>query len=147
MSSKRGFTLIETLVATLIMVTGLIAVAGLFSYSVRTNLFSEQVTTGVLLANSKMEEFRGVVRATDLATGGGLDVLSPTTNYFEYVSISEEGVVTADTVTSTAPFLRLWEISGDNPRRITVSIYAQNSGISGRPIELVRTTTELTNGF
>jgi hypothetical protein len=115
--------------------------------SVRTNLFTEQATTGVLLANTKMEEFRTTLNIANLPPGGGLDATAPTVNHFEYLSISDAGVITADTVTTTAPYLRLWQISGSNPRLVTVSVYAQNSGISGDPIELVRTTTELTNGF
>ena len=147
MSNNRAFTFIETLIATLIMAAGLTGAAAIFSYSVRTNLFSEQVTTGVLLANTKMEAFHNSPKVTDFPVGGGLDASSPSPGYFEYISISPTGAVTADTVSTAAPYIRLWQITGSNPRLVTVSVHAQNSGISRLPIELVRTTTELTNGF
>ena len=147
MSSKRGFTLIETLIATAILVTGLLTVAAIFSYSARTTLYTEQMTTGVLLTNTKMEALRAITPISNLNTGGGLNSSSPTANYFEYVSISTSGAITANTSTTTAPYLRLWQIAGTNPRLITVSVYAQRSGVSGQAVELIRTTTEVTNGF
>ena len=146
MSSNRGFSLPETLIATVVLVTGLLAVASLFSYSIRTNMYTEQMTTGILLANTKMEGLRATGMA-GLTAGGGLNSASPTANYFEYVSISTSGALTTDTVTTTAPYLTLWMISDANPVIITVAVYAQRGGVSGQMAELIRTTTSLTSGF
>ena len=146
MSSSRGFTLVETLVATAVLVTGLMAVAALFSYSIRTNMYTEQMTTGILLANTKMEGLRAS-GLSGLTVGGGLDSSSPTASYFEYTTISSSGALTTDTVTTTAPYLTLWMIAGTNPRLVTVAVYAQRSGVTGNMTELMRTTTNLTNGF
>ena len=146
MSSSRGFSLIETMIATVVLVTGLLAVASLFSYSIRTNMYTEQMTTGILLANTKMEGLRSTGMA-GLTAGGGLNSASPTANYFEYVSISTSGALTSDTVTTTAPYLTLWMIADANPKIITVAVYAQRSGVTRGMTELIRTTTSLTSGF
>ena len=144
---SHGFTLIETLIATAILVTALLSVAALFSYSIRTNMLSQQRTTATLLATSKIEDLRSTSSINDFTNGGGLDGSNPTPSYWEYVSISTMGLFTIDTSTNTAPYLRLWQIDGTNPRLITVAVFAQRSGITGERTELVRSTTSLTNGY
>jgi type II secretory pathway pseudopilin PulG len=88
-----GFTLIETLLATAILVTGLVAVAYLFTYSIRTNMMMEQQTSATLLLYNKMEELRGTSYSS-LTAGGGLDASSPTPNYWDYVTIGTSGTIT-----------------------------------------------------
>ena len=146
MSSKRGFTLIETMVATGILVTSLMAVAAMFAYSIRTNYQTEQTTTGTLLVSTKLEDLRATALA-NLVAGGGLDAASPTPNYFEYVSISTSGVITTSAVNNAEPYLRMWQITGTTPRLITVSVYAQSGGVTGEATELARATTEVSNGL
>ena len=147
MRSSRGFTLIETLLATGILVTALLSIAVLFSYSIRTNLLNQQRTTATLLAMSKIEDLRSTSSINDFTNGGGLDGSNPAPSYWEYVSISTMGLFTIDTSTNTAPYLRLWQIDGTNPKLITVVVFAQRSGITGERIELARSTTGLTNGY
>lgn len=144
MSSSRGFTLIEALIATACLFVGVVTVSGMFAYSARTNFYTEQLTTGVLLANTKAEEL-GALTIPELPTGGGLNQASPTTNYFDYVSVASDGTLTTSTSDSSLPFLRLWQITGTNPKMITVSVYAQHSGVSGNPVELIRATTQVAN--
>ena len=140
-----GFTLIETLVATALLVTASLSIATLFAYSVRTNILNQQRTTATLLAASKMEELRATI--VDLSiSGGGLDGSDPATDFWEYISISTDGTLRVDT-TTTAPYLRLWQIDGTNPRLVTVAVFAEQSRITGDPTELVRITTTLTNGY
>lgn len=145
--SSRGFTLIETLIATGIMLTGLVAVASIFAYSTRTNMLTQQRSTATLLATSKMEDFRGVDSINTLTTGGSIVPATKVNNYFEYVSLSTSGAIVTSTSDTTFPYLRLWEIGGTNPVQISVSVYAQRGGITDNPIELIRTSTNLTNGF
>ena len=145
--NKRGFTLIETLIATGITLTALVSVAYMFAYSAQTNYLTEQRTKGILLATSKLEDLRSTSSISSLTVGGGVDFASPTANYFEYVSILSSGAITTSTTAGVNPYLRMWEISGTNPRLITVSVYARNSGVTGEEIELFRGATNLTNGF
>ena len=135
------------MIATGIMVAGLLAVASIFTYSARTNILNQQRTTANLLANSKLEELRATSPISNLIGGGGLNAANPTAYYFEYASLTTSGTLTVDTVTDTAPYLRLWQISGTNPRLITVAVFSQRSGVSGQRTELIRATTSLTNGF
>ena len=144
MSSKKGFTLIEAMIATACLVVGVVGVSGMFAYATRTNVYTEQLTTGVLLANAKAEEL-GARGIPELPSGGGLDRLSPTADYFEYVSVASDGAVTPSTSDATLPFVRMWEITGTNPKLITVSVFARSSGVSGKPVELIRATTQVAN--
>ncbi len=130
-----------------IMATSLLAAASIFTYSVRTNMLNQQRTVATLLANSKLEDLRATSPIDNLIVGGGLDGANPTASYFEYVTLTTSGAVRADTVTAMAPYLRLWQISGDNPRLITVAVFARRSGVSGQRSELIRATTNVTNGF
>ena len=57
---NRGFSLIETLIATLILLTGVAGVASIFSFSARTNLYNEQRTTATTLLCEKMEHFKSI---------------------------------------------------------------------------------------
>ena len=66
MRSNRGFTLIETLITTAIMVSGLVAVASMFSYSVTTNLTNQQRTAGTMLLYEKMEIFKATALANSI---------------------------------------------------------------------------------
>ena len=147
MSSNRGFTLIETMIATGIQVTGLVAVAYMFSYSVRTNMTTQQSTSATMLVHDKMEELKAT-NFSSLAAGGGLDGSSPTASYREWVTISSAGVVTTSTSeVTTAGYLRLWQITGTNPLTVTIVVFAQRSGVSGSQLELMRASTSLTSSF
>lgn len=144
MSSKKGFTLIEAMIATACLVAGVVSVSSMFAYSVRTNFYTEQLTTAILLANAKSEEL-AAQELPSLPAGGGLDASSPTSDYSEYISVGASGAVTVSTSDSSLPFLRMWQITGTNPRLVTVAVVAQSSGMSGDPVELIRTTTQVAN--
>ena len=136
------------MIATGIMLAALLAVASIFAYSARTNMLNQQRTMATLLANSKLEDLAATSPIDNLIVGGGLDGANPTPNYVEYVSLTTSGVLTVDVVVNVgAPYMRLWQISGDNLRLITVAVFAQRSGVSGERTELIRATTNLTNGF
>ena len=56
MSSERGFTLIEALVATLVLTVGLLAMAELLAVSVRMHKLGRDSATATRLAQDKFEE-------------------------------------------------------------------------------------------
>jgi Tfp pilus assembly protein PilV len=94
--SIRGFTLLETLITTAVLVFGLSALALMFTFTVRTNIDTRQRTTAVLLLNDKLEELRSL----PLAVG----------TYVDY-----------PTVANTA-YIRQWQISETNPKSIDVAV-------------------------
>ena len=64
--NERGFSLIETLVATTIMAVGLASLAQLFLISTKSNQSARLTTTASVLAQQKMEQLRGLVWGFDL---------------------------------------------------------------------------------
>src|SRR5260221_8458493 len=75
--SQRGFSLVETLVATGVMVTGVVGLAGLFVTATVANQSSHRGTFSTLLATQKMEQLRALTFSFD---GQGLPSTDSTTD-------------------------------------------------------------------
>lgn len=121
MPDRKGFTLIEAMITAVVLVTGLAAVAGVFSYSTLTSLRTRQHTTALTLVSQKMEDLR---EAEDLTPG----------RYSEYLG-------------PDALFMRSWEITGETPSRVTVIVYGRLSGRRASYLELARATTRMGRKF
>jgi prepilin-type N-terminal cleavage/methylation domain-containing protein len=148
MGSNRGFTLVETLIATAVLVTGLVAVAQLFPYAIQSNASSRQTTTATMIVDDKLEALRALPLAdAALNAGGSLDPASPATGYYDYVTVASNGAVTVSASSSQTAYLRLWQVSGTNPKTITVVIYAVRNGISRKRLEATRSSTLVTDTF
>jgi prepilin-type N-terminal cleavage/methylation domain-containing protein len=65
MSSQRGFSLLEVLVATTIVAVGVAALAQLFAVSTNANKHARATTLATVLAIEKMEHLRGLMWAFD----------------------------------------------------------------------------------
>jgi type II secretory pathway pseudopilin PulG len=76
-SNESGFSLIETLVATLLLVTGLVATAQMMVLSTRGNVAAQRTTFSATLAQEKMEQLRGLTWGFDNV---GLPIQDYTTN-------------------------------------------------------------------
>src|SRR5512146_915462 len=76
-SDESGFSLIETLVASLILVTGVVSLAGLFTISTTANRTARGTTFAMVLAQQKMEQLRGLTWGFDVL---GLPLSDTTTN-------------------------------------------------------------------
>ena len=57
-SGEQGFTLVELLVAVLILSVGLLSVAGLTVTVIKGDLRSKQITTSTALCQQKLEEYK-----------------------------------------------------------------------------------------
>jgi type II secretory pathway pseudopilin PulG len=82
--SARGFTLIELLVCTLVLTTGLIAIAGLLLVTTDMQVGAREVTRSTRLAQGKIDELMKLNFATApaiQAPGGSLT--SDVANYFD----------------------------------------------------------------
>lgn len=146
MKNGRGFSLIETLLATVILVSGLVTIAHIFSYSIATNINNRQLTEATILLIEKLEQFKSAALSDSAwATGGSLNPVSPTPGFFDYVSVGNDGGLAVST--GSSPYLRLWQISGTVPRSITVIVYATRAGLSRNRMELIRAATMKSSTF
>lgn len=77
-SNERGFTLVEALVAAIVLTIGLVAVAELLAVSLRMHMLGRESTTATRLAQDKFEELMKVNWATDLrmSDNTGTDTLA-----------------------------------------------------------------------
>ncbi len=60
LTKSKGFSLIEVLIALVILAISLLALAGLMATTVRNNSFGGHVTEASTLAQDKLEEFRAM---------------------------------------------------------------------------------------
>jgi Tfp pilus assembly protein PilV len=68
-SGEQGFSLVETLVASFVLMFGLLGLAVLLSYAVATNLENKTDAFATALAVRKLEELKGLP-STAIADGG-----------------------------------------------------------------------------
>ena len=59
-SNSKGFTLIEVMIALVILASGLLALATMQIVSVRSNAFSTEMTYASMLAQSRLEQIRNM---------------------------------------------------------------------------------------
>ena len=150
--TDRGFTLLEALMASGILVVGLVAVAMVFPYAITTNASSRQTTTASMLVAQKMEALR-TIPLTDAAlnVGGSLNPASPATGYYDYVTVASGGTITSSTVIAASArsraFLRLWQVSGTNPKTVTVVVYTVENGYWRGLLEATRSSTIVTDTY
>ena len=109
MRTERGFSLLETMLAMLIMLMILLSVAQLFGMSIAVNKAADDITQVTSLASEMMEQlkFRGY---DGLAAGGSL-----TTNTIGYF---DEPSVDAD---AAAEYTRRWLVT-DNGDHMQIQI-------------------------
>ncbi len=79
-SSDSGFTLVEALVAIVILVFGLIAVTNLMLVAASSNSVANQSTAAATIASQKLEQLKAQP-FTSLAAGGG--VASDVTGFYQ----------------------------------------------------------------
>ncbi len=126
-ADQSGFSLIEVLVASIILMTGVIALAELFIISTSANRVARATTTTMALAQQKMEQLRGMTFGFDMLGLPLSDMTTdvsvvPFTNTGSGLSPSPPGSLTQN----TAGFVDYldqygnWVGSGANPPRGTV---------------------------
>jgi type IV pilus assembly protein PilV len=97
MKKSQGFSLIEVLVALVVLSVGLLSVGGLMMTSIKTNAYGNHFTRATALAQAKIEEFRSI---RPLAGEGSDQVMGGTgTRYTLTWSIVANGEMKFITVT------------------------------------------------
>jgi prepilin-type N-terminal cleavage/methylation domain-containing protein len=88
LSGEKGFSLVETLIATTIMTVALASLAQLFALSTRNNQSARSTTFAATLAQQKMEQLRGLTWGFDVL---GLPVTDLTTDIANVPPTDDEG--------------------------------------------------------
>lgn len=92
-TNERGFTLVEVLIAMVIMTVALVGLAAMMAITLRTQMLGRNQTNATRLAQAKLDELVGSVQnwntAPEIAIGG--DLGSDAANYFD-VPVNNDGV-------------------------------------------------------
>lgn len=119
MMKSAGTTLIEVLVATLVLVSGVLAVAQLFLVAAATNATSRDTTVAATLAAQKMEQ----LLSTDLSDGSGL---------VDHVDLWGRVVGTDESPPPNALYTRRWSVEPLSPEIVAIRVRVGRSDRSGR---------------
>jgi type II secretory pathway pseudopilin PulG len=134
-SDEAGFSLVETMVATLLLATAVVSVAQLFVLATRANLSAQRQTYASTLAQEKMEQLRGLAwgfddvglpisdYSTDLAVdppdpddGVGLSpspanaLAANVGGYVDYLDRYGQSLGGGETVPVNAVYVRRWSV-------------------------------------
>src|SRR3984957_5580042 len=95
-----GFTLIETMIALLVLTIGLVGTAALMTTTVSTTARSHLMSTAAMLASEKLEDLDRFDKIdTPVQAGGSL--VANTSGYFDNVQISvDNGQINETTTTN-----------------------------------------------
>ena len=130
--SEKGFSLVELLIAVVMLAVGLLAVAGMQSLAINKNAYANRYSTATALAQEVMEDFlarepSSAIFQTDVtnATNYDLDPSAVTSN--------------SVTVTGAGTFTAIYSIAAANPvanvAKITVTVTTTIGG--GQTVTLI----------
>lgn len=133
--SDSGFSLAETLVATALLATALVALAELFGIATRSNAIAKNGGMTMILAEQKMEQLKGLTWGFDVAglpvsditsdtsvvpmTAGGGTGLSPspssalranTAGYVDYIDATGRSLGGGSSAPIGTAYIRRWSI-------------------------------------
>ena len=128
--SARGFTLVETLVATGVLVTALAGLAQLFALSVRFTRESAQSGAALVAAQDKIEWLRALPFSYDASGAPRTDprlAPSPATSLSENIDgyadwIDDAGNVVTEAAASYVRRWRITTIAADEPAAIAIEV-------------------------
>lgn len=106
--NARGSTLIEALVATLILTTGLLSMAGLVSVAATSNRVAKNGTLAGILAEQKVEQLVASVWELDASSGASLQRNTP--GFVEHLDGSGGIVGESAQPPLSAVYTRRWSI-------------------------------------
>lgn len=100
---SKGFSLIEVLIALVILSIALLALAGLMGQSTRNSSWGSHLTEAATLAQDRLERFRAVRPQTDIPEGINNDLITGVTGivYTRTWAVTTNASSTARTITIT----------------------------------------------
>jgi prepilin-type N-terminal cleavage/methylation domain-containing protein len=141
LSEERGMTLVETMIALMVLLIGLMAMAQVLAFSVvASKTFGRDATKTTAFARDKMEELESLqftdvhtnitvnppypTNGVGLTAGGGIPPTSPVAGYCDYLDSAG-----ARTTSESALYTRQWQILVDaaNVKRIIVAVTSNRS--------------------
>ena len=154
---ERGFSLIELLIASFVLITGVVAVATMIGTSINRDLSSKNDTIAMGVAEQQMETLKGTQYSNLTAGGSTLQsdgrllfenpstgaALSTVSGYFSNVSIANSDG--GQTVTYQVRWNIAWADAAQTMKRITVSARRQPSNLRLQPVQLVFIKAESTS--
>jgi prepilin-type N-terminal cleavage/methylation domain-containing protein len=140
-SDESGMTLIETLIALMILLVGLLSMAQVLAFSIiASKTYGRDMTKTTASAHDKMEELKGL-RFADTATnvtvnppypangvgltaGGSIPPAAPAAGYVDYLNFTG-----ARTTAAEAAYTRQWQIVNESAtlKRIAVVVTSNKS--------------------
>ena len=132
--SEAGFTLIEALIAIVMLMVGLAAVANLFVLGVGWNHIGKEGSAAVTEASDKIEQLK-VQPYGSVALAPGGDLESDVTGYHEY-----RGTDSDPHLTGTGRILTRWQIIGIDPQTLFIRVRSQSTGPLGNATRAEFTT-------
>jgi prepilin-type N-terminal cleavage/methylation domain-containing protein len=97
---QSGFTVLEVLVAILVLTIGLVGTAAMMSSTVNSTARSHLMSTAALLASEKLEDL-GRYSAGDVPVQAGGSLVADSAGYFDNVQISvDNGAINETTMTN-----------------------------------------------
>lgn len=136
--SEKGFSLVELLVAVVMLAVGLLAVAGMQSLAINKNAYANRYSTATALAQEVMEDFLAREPSSAIFQADvGLGPPDPSaTNYdLDPSAVTSNSV----TVTGAGTFTVLYSIDANNPvanvAKITVTVTTTIGG--GQTVTLI----------
>jgi prepilin-type N-terminal cleavage/methylation domain-containing protein len=109
MSSDRGFSLLEVLIATTIFAVGLLALAQLFALSITATTTAKTATMAALLGMEKMEQLRSLAWG-GLATSPSGVLTRNVSGFCDFVGADGQSLGEATAPPPGAAYLRRWSV-------------------------------------
>ena len=140
-TSSEGFSLLELLLAMIILVIGVGSVATMIGYSINSDLAAKNETVAITAAERELEQLRNSSYSSLTDGGSTLDSYgkisfsgSQVNGYFANVTVSD-----ADQIGKAATFDVRWNITtiaGASMKKITIAAQRLNGNARFKPIQM-----------
>jgi len=143
--NQKGFTLIELMISTIVLMVGALSVATLIGYSIKSDTISRHDTIAISALEHEIERLRGLAYTDPLLTDGGSTIgtdgkigftSSAVSNYSASVSMANE-----EQSGKTYYYDVRWNITtitgtGSNMKKITIAAQQQGGNWRFKPVQL-----------